>query len=196
MFYFTAASALVLTVSVGSSNGTPKQRTEGLIEACVEVSEAIDADKNTPKIYMRFDEFCDFNHMTDTAIAPHVAKLSQTQLKTYKDTFTELIRLVAFPNSGRAFQKGGADIQTTKINNGDATVMLVVDKPEEDIELEVLFHWKKKDKKWMLIDVDFDGASLTKDYQNQFGRIISKSGVDKLLNTLKKKLKQEKAKIK
>ncbi|MCK5689855.1 ABC transporter substrate-binding protein, partial [Myxococcota bacterium] len=40
-------------------------------------------------------------------------------------------------------------------------------------------------------DVLFDGASLVKDYSNQFARLIKKNGVDGLIEKMKKRLKKE-----
>ena len=61
---------------------------------------------------------------------------------------------------------------------------------EKDLDITTVFHWRKTAKGWRVVDVSFDGASLVKDYQNQFGRIIRKEGTDAFLNRLQARLEK------
>ena len=61
----------------------------------------------------------------------------------------------------------------------------------EDTDSKVTFHWASAAGTWRLYDVSFDNASLVKDYQNQFGRILEKDKAEGLLKKLAKKLEDK-----
>ena len=65
---------------------------------------------------------------------------------------------------------------------------------KEDFEITVTFHWMDSGSDWRIVDVSFDGASLVKDYQNQFGRIIDKEGAKGLLKRMVDRLQEEESK--
>jgi len=56
------------------------------------------------------------------------------------------------------------------------------------MEVGLIFHWVQVGKNFKLFDLSIDDASLVKDYQNQFGKIIKEEGADSLVNKLKKRL--------
>jgi ABC-type transporter MlaC component len=170
---------------------TPVERTESLLAAFKDVrAPAADGVAVSPedreankKAFAALDQHIDFDAITTAAIAPHKGKLNATQMKHYKEVFTELIRQVSYPRSGRLLARAQVKVGTPKGN--DVPVQLRV--PDEDVEVNVTFHWAK-DK---LVDASFDGASLVKDYQNQFGRILEKEGAAGLLAKLDKRLEAE-----
>ena len=65
---------------------------------------------------------------------------------------------------------------------------------KEDFEITVTFHWMDSGSDWRIVDVSFDGASLVKDYRNQFGRIIDKEGAKGLLKRMVDRLQEEESK--
>ena len=76
------------------------------------------------------------------------------------------------------------------LGGAGATVPMFITVEEDDLEMDTVFFWIISKGKWTLWDVSFDGSALTKDYQNQFGRIIKKDGVKGLLGKLVKKLEK------
>ena len=187
--------ALVLSFALPTVSDSPVSRTEDMISACKEIDQDDTQSASTSPAHAsnRFESYFDFTHMTNAAIAPHVKKFSPEQIKRYRELFTELIRLVAFPSSGKIFNTCQMEIGKSQIHGKVAQVPVTIAKPVEDINMDVVFHWHKNSE-WHVTDVDFDGASLVKDYQNQFGRIILKEGVDKLLEKLAKRLEEERKK--
>lgn len=63
--------------------------------------------------------------------------------------------------------------------------------PKKDMETTVTFRWVQTGGAWRIVDVDFDGSSLVKDYQNQFGRIIGKEGAAGLQKRIDDRLADE-----
>ena len=64
---------------------------------------------------------------------------------------------------------------------------VVPDVHVEELEVELVFHWSNQTPT-RVFDVSIDGSSLIKDYQNQFGRIIKKSGAKALLTKINNRL--------
>ena len=124
------------------------------------------------------------------ALGKSRGKLSAAQKKKFDDIFPRLIRLIAYPKSGAFLKTADTTLKAHKVQGGKAQVPQYVEVAEEDFEVDVVYFWEKK-KDWLLVDVSFDGAPLTKDYQNQFARIIKKDGADGLLAKLDKRLKEE-----
>ena len=106
----------------------------------------------------------------------------------------ELIRMVAYPDSGAFLNEAKITIGAAKINGNKADVEMEALLEEEDFETIATYHWHKVKKQWKLFDVSFDGDSLIKDYQNQFGGIIKEKGVKGLVDLLNKRHAKEKAK--
>jgi phospholipid transport system substrate-binding protein len=61
---------------------------------------------------------------------------------------------------------------------------------EPQIEINFLVG-KKKDGSFWVFDIAPEGASMTKTYRSQFLRIIQKDGVEKLFETMQKKLDED-----
>ncbi len=194
----TAVVALALSLPVAAAAKTPLERTNELIEALKAVKTAKEgeslspADKEANKAaFKKLDGFFDFQVLTSEPLVPHKAKLTADQQTKVKSMFGELIRLVAYPKSGsflrEAQVKLGAGAKPDEVAM-DAAI------PKDDLKTTVVFRWKDQGGAWRVIDVSFDGSSLIKDYQNQFGRIIDKDGAQGLLNKLTSRLDKERQK--
>jgi len=192
------ALACIFLASAAHAKKNPGQRTAALVAAFMKVkalpedgSELSTADKaSNKKAFATLDTYFDFDAMGAEIIRPHKEKYNKSQTAHLKDTFRQLIRLVAYPRSG-AFLKSAKRTPkkwSEKGKRGFGPLYLEVE--EDDIEMDVVFIWEGQ-KEWLLMDVSFDGAKLSIDYQNQFGRIIGKVGVDGLLKKLDKRLKKE-----
>ena len=198
--------ALALFSTAGAAQGaaSPKQRTLGLIEAFKAVKKAEGKDVLTEEdrrsnvaAFEKLDEFFDYDRMVNDPIEPHKAKFTPAQLERYRPMFKQLIRTIAYPDAGSFFRKATYTLVETMPDgpNGDrGDVQMEARVPDKDVDTVITFHWVRDKGQFLLYDVSFDGGSLTKDYQNQFGRIISKEGVDGLLARLDKRLHEEREK--
>ena len=137
------------------------------------------------------DAYFDFDRLTATAIAPHKKALSADQLARYHRDFTALIRLVAFPRSGAFVQQAKVELSPAAITGKKADVAMHGHVPDDDIDTRIVFKWEDVGGEWRVTDVSFDGVSMVKDYQNQFGKLIKKDGVEGFLKKLQSRLEQE-----
>jgi ABC-type transporter MlaC component len=171
----------------------PAARTEALIAAFQKVKPddgrlaAADRAANE-RAFAELDGFLDFDTLTAEPIRPHLAKFTPAQKQEFTGKFRQLIRLVAYPDSGSFFRKARRTVGAPRAVGADQVVDVVLRLPEEDLETKVSFHWRPVAGTLRLVDVDFDGDSLVRDYQNQFGRIVEKDGAAGLLRKADDKL--------
>lgn len=161
-----------------------RDRTTGLIQAFLAVKPA--PAENT-KTFAALDGFLHRQALLDGALGPHAKALSAEQRAKFDADFWALLRRIAYPDSGTFFRTAKHSI--TKATPGDpSTVVLHARVEKDDLETDITFVWKANGDALQLVDVSFDGASLLIDYQNQFGRIIAKKGVDGLLAVIAERL--------
>mgnify|MGYP001569520992 CR=1 FL=1 len=199
IFVSVALVGLMVSTAAAAESGAA-ERTDALIAAfkavkpMPETGELTAADKQANvKAFADLDGFFDYDRLTGDPIEPHKKSLGAAQQRRFREAFRELIRLVAFPNSGTFLSAAKTTVKPAQVNGTSAEVAMHTALPKEDVEIDVLFHWKKSAGAWRIVDVAFDGASLVKDYQNQFGRIITKKGGDGLMDTLEKRLTKERS---
>ena len=191
------STTLLFAATVAHAADEPRARTDALLGAFMRVkplpddgSVLSDGDKaSNRKVFEELDTYFDYDTFTKACLGANASKFSAEQRSRFDSVFKELIRRIAYPDSGTFLKKSKTKLNPAKIEGKKATVLLNVEVPAEDLEMETLFHWQNSGG-WRVVDVSFDGASLVKDYQNQFGRIITKDGVDGLLNKLDKRLKK------
>lgn len=162
----------------------PKQRTDEFVKAMIA------AKPGNEKTYKHIDQYINYDAITSETIAPHLAKFSIAQAKEFKTNLTALIRLVAYPQSGTFYKEAKYKYAEPKMKGSKAIVVQATYLPSEDLDMEIEYQWEKFNGNWMITDIGFDGDSMVKDYQNQFGRIISKDKVDGLIKRVNDKLKE------
>jgi phospholipid transport system substrate-binding protein len=147
--------------------------------------------KANEQIFAELDQFMDFETLTGKPIEPRASKFSPKQKSEFTSKFRDLVRRIAYPDSGQFFRdakmKMGAPVE-----KGPVTVVPIdASVPKDDLKTKLELFWAKKGTTLKLVDVAFDGDSLIQDYQNQFARIIDKEGVAGLL----KKMDDKKAEL-
>ena len=166
---------LLLGATVVQAAPSPKARSAQLIELTYQVkttegpalSKADQAANQT--LFKQLDTFIDFEKLTHGPVSVHTKSLTKKQIKTIKALFQKAIRTIAYPKTGGFLQKAELTWGEESTQGNKANVELNLWVESEDLETDITFHWFRTKKGWKLIDMSFDGASLVKDYQNQFG---------------------------
>ncbi len=205
---FAARALLLASLAAGftlGAAGTARaaapavDRTEAFIAAFKKVKSpdkptAADRKANEPA-FAELDRFMDFDAITSRAIEPRASKLSAKQKADFSSKFRELIRAIAYPNSGQFFRDAKLKIGDASEKNGATVVPIDARVVKDDLHTKMELYWSRPkgapDGALKLIDVAFDGDSLVADYQNQFARIVDKEGAAGLL----KKLDEKKAEL-
>ena len=164
----------------------PVARTQALIAAFQKVPARV---KGVPsdKGFAELDGFLDFDAITQDPIRPHLAKLDAKQRAEYTAKFREVVRLVAYPDTGAFFRSAKVKVGAARPGNGGSWVDLDTRSPEDSVDVRVGLLWKSDGGPLKVADLTFDGDSLIRDYQNQFGRILTKEGAAGLLKRLEDK---------
>jgi ABC-type transporter MlaC component len=164
----------------------PVARTQALIAAFQKVPARV---KGVPsdKGFAELDGFLDFDAITQDPIRPHLAKLDAKQRAEYTAKFREVVRLVAYPDTGAFFRSAKVKVGAARPGNGGSWVDLDTRSPEDSVDVRVGLLWKSVGGTLKVADLTFDGDSLIRDYQNQFGRILTKEGAAGLLKRLEDK---------
>ena len=160
----------------------PLHQTQSLIAALKNVKE------NDKKTYLKVDQYIDYDYMTTRSIAPHADYFSKQKSDQFRQLFQSLIRMVAYPQSSSFYNDAKSVLSTPVIIADTAQVKSETSIAKDDFEMEIIYQWKKSGGNWLLSDLLIDEDSLIKDYQNQFGRILKKDGVDVLMQKINDKI--------
>jgi ABC-type transporter MlaC component len=187
---------LLLLIVTSAQAADPIARTRELIGGFLAVKSipagtslsAADQAANC-KAFAALDPFFDFDAMTSEALRPVRGKFSEAQFRQYRTDFRELIRLVAYPNSGDFFRRAEFQLKA----GAPGAVVMDAHLKKEDLDTEVTFYWRDSGGSLRLVDASFDGDSLVKDYQNQFSRIVEKEGADGFVRKVREKLEKTRA---
>ena len=104
--------------SVALAKDEPIRRTESLIDAFKSVKSATEGKeltstdkKSNAKVYRRLDGFFDWEHLLGKPLEPHREKFSTEQLEHCQAVFKQLIRIIAYPDSGEFFREAKYSIK-------------------------------------------------------------------------------------
>lgn len=137
----------------------------------------------TDRAFADVDAFLDFDTITQEPIRPHLAKLDAGQRSAYAVKFRDIVRLVAYPDSGEFFRTARITFGEPRAGNGGTWVEMTA-RLKDGQETRIGLLWRTVKGVQRLADLTFDGDSLLRDYQNQFGRILDKEGAAGLLRRL------------
>jgi ABC-type transporter MlaC component len=181
-----AALALILALpSLALAAPDPALvRTEQMIAAFKKVKPGVPAQANAAA-FTELDSLIDYDTITSRTVEPRAAKFTAAQKAEFQKKFRELIRLIAYPDSGDFFRKAKLTFRSVKNEGPQTQVPFLAKLPEEDLETEVTLHWSKgAEGSLRIVDVSFDGDSLVRDYQNQISKIVDRDGVGGLFKKL------------
>lgn len=116
--------------------------------------------------------------LTDARRTEFVAAFRQHLSATYSHTSDEYTDEDLVVGDDHAEARGDWTVQTRVLGTKDGV-------RKEIAKLE--YRLRKKDDRWLIIDVTIDGVSLMANFRAQFQEILSNGGIDKLLKLLKEK---------
>ena len=182
----TLAVSLLLPLAQGATPPAEAlDRSKAVVQAFLKVPAKPGPARE--QAFAALDGFLDLDGMVSAAIAPRKDKLTPAELKRFQSRFRELLRLVAYTDSGDFFRTAKLAWGAPRADAEDALVPTKVSVPAEDLETELEWRWRRVGNAVKLVDVNFEGDSLVKDYQNQIARIVDKSGGAGLLKLLDEK---------
>ena len=185
------AVALVVSLTLPLAQGAAPapsaalDRSKGVVAAFLKVPAK--AGPARDQAFKDLDGFLDLEGMVASAIDPRKDKLSAAERGRFQKRFRDLLRVVAYTDSGDFFRSAKLTWGSPRVDGEDALVPCKVVVPAEDLQTELEFRWRQVGGAVRIVDVAFEGDSLTKDYQNQIARIVDKNGGAGLLKVLDEK---------
>lgn len=185
-------AALLPTLALAGLPEDGKKRTEAFIDRLMAVKQSdkgplpkADQDANA-KVFAELDGFFDWDYLMSEPVKPRAEKFTPAEKDEFTKKFREVLRLVAYPDSGSFFRTAKYKVNIGKETAPDR-VTVGIDAKKGDIETRVDVHFKKMGDVLKIYDVSFDDDSLVKDYQNQMVRIIDKGGAKDLIAKIDKR---------
>jgi phospholipid transport system substrate-binding protein len=149
---------------------------------------------NEKKVEAVFDELLDYEALAKDSLGDHWDERSAEEKKDFQDLLKRLVRTSYRKNLKKTLgyditYKGAVDAKKGKLVRTVAKSK--TNSREEPIGIDYLMH--EVDGKWKIQDIVTEGASLVRNYRNQFTRVIKKQGFAELMKKMKKKASKEKA---
>lgn len=185
--------ALILSSATGAqAQGTepaPRALTQQVVAAYIALNDAKAASerREAPAQFGGLDRYFDYDALSAAPFKGHRKVLKAKELAELQSTFRVLITQLTH-KSGEKLAEGQVTVGAARKFADTCAVDFEVNRPEDDITSQVTLVWRRQTAGWRVVDVAFDGASVTKDYENQFGRILKKDGAQALLTKLKERL--------
>jgi len=189
------AGAAFLALGAGRSPAFAQSGAEAMTRQTVDQALSILANKSTPVAQRQRDlrnliePRFDFTEMSRSAIGYHWRTLTPAQRAEFTQVFTAFIedaylskiqdysgQKVEF-GAQRSLGQGYAEVDTKIIQAGKNPVPLT-------------YLLEQKDGSWKIYDITVDNISIVANYRNQFNRVISDQGFDKLMADLRAKQRQ------
>jgi len=132
----------------------------------------------------------DSEEIARRSLGIHWQKLTEEQKKEFTRLFIQLIK----KNYSSTLDRYTADAQFSfdeeNIEGEYAEVRTRITAPVQEKTYSVVYRLHRKTGTWLIYDVVAENVSLVQNYRNQFSRIIDKSSVEGLFDTLKQKLEE------
>jgi phospholipid transport system substrate-binding protein len=139
------------------------------------------------KIFNIALELFNFDEMSKRTLGKEWKQFSNEQQKQFAHLFARFLaniyyqRLEEYTNETVKYidQRQHKDKSLVK-------TIIVTQKSEVPMDYKLL----QSDNRWQVYDISIEGVSLVQNYRSQFYKILSKQGIDDLMNMMKQKLGQ------
>jgi len=138
------------------------------------------------RILQAAEDRFDWEALARRALARNWRKASSSQRKEFTDLFRKLIEDTYLQRvdgySGEKVEYLGERVE------GDTAVVEVRIVDRKGTQIPVTYRMRRKNGRWLVIDVTIEGVSLVNNYRSQFKAILRRSSFDELLNRLRQKV--------
>jgi phospholipid transport system substrate-binding protein len=133
----------------------------------------------------------DYEELGKRAMAEHWDTLKPAQQKEFVATFKEMLEK-NYVKQLRSNLDYKVSYKDEKVTGDEAVVQSIVkvNTKGKSTDAEIVYKMHKGPNGWVVWDIITDEVSLVRNYKNQFHKIITEQGYDKLLEKMKSKLKE------
>jgi phospholipid transport system substrate-binding protein len=166
----------------------------GVVKAADAEVQRVLAAKETDaaqKLAARADLYIDFTELARRALGQDWAGLSRAQREAFTSTMKRYLR-ASYAKNALGSGRGNARVEygAETVEAHEATVATTLALKEERVPVVYKLFQADGRQAWKIYDVVTDDVSLVTTYNDQFRKVIAKSGFDGLLRSLKARLAQ------
>ena len=185
---------ILLVIPLQGYAATPKETVETGVNNVIKTLgdpdfKAKSKDEQIATIGAEIDKIFDFKELSRRTLGKQWRKMSAEQQTEFVQLFRELLqgvyadRLLAYSDQKVLFEK------EIMLKKGRAEVQSYL-QTSDGKKIPLFYRLTDKSGSWKVYDIIIEGVSMVKNYRTQFRKIISKDSPDKLLEILRKKVKQ------
>ena len=187
------AVALVLIAPVAPAHaGQPMETVRAGVERAMKVFEnpALTGAGHTAERHRELSAIArglfDFEEMSRRALGSHWSARTPAERRAFVNVFTKLLETTYFAQIDTYVGGSTLRYEAENIKGDDATVRTIIGSAK-GTEIVVNYRLLRQDDRWLIYDVDFEGATLINNYRAQFNKIIRSSSFETLLHQLNQK---------
>jgi len=147
-------------------------------------SEILRSAKNPTALLLVLDEVVDYEAMAQSAMHDHWSGMTDVERLEFRMMMGILVR--------RSYQRNIKGVVGWKVawtSEGDFVRGVAVPPRSSRAEpVEVGYRLRNEDGGYKVVDIEFEGMSLSENYRRQFDRIIKKEGLGGLLGRMREKV--------
>ena len=147
--------------------------------------EAKKAERRT-KIMDEIKKGFDFREMSRRVLGKTWRKIDAAEQENFTIIMTKLLENV-YVGKLETYTGGDIEYVSENIKGKRAQVTTLIE--DNGVELPVHYIMRQKGENWMVYDINIEGVSLVRNYQEQFKSILRKEKFDGLVDTLNEKNK-------
>lgn len=193
LMFALLGSQVAIAGKEDSAMSLVKETTNKIMATLREKKKAIDADPDlvTELVDKIVLPHFDFAKMSQWTLGKYWDKASADQQKRFIDEFKLLLI--------RTYSKALADntdkevvFKSAKISKKhDDEAIVETEVPQSGgFPIPIVYRMHSDGKAWKVFDVNIDGISLVSNYRSSFSREVRKSGIDKLIESMKTRNKK------
>jgi len=124
------------------------------------------------------------------SLGVHWQKLTNEQKEEFTQLFIELVKKSYGSTLDRYSTEAQFLFDGEQVEGEYAEVQTRIKAPSQEDPFSVVYRLHQQNGTWLIYDVVAENVSLVQNYRNQFARIIDKSSVEGLFDSLKHKLEE------
>ena len=186
--------AICLMLPLQGYCATPKETVENGVNKVIKTLgdpafKAKAKDEQIAVIGKEIDHIFDFKELSKRTLGREWKKMSAEQQKEFVKLFKQLLqgvyadRLLAYSDQKVVFEK------ELMLKKGRAEVQSYI-LTSDGNKIPLFYRLSDKSGSWKTYDIIIEGVSMVKNYRTQFKQILAKDSPDKLIEILRKKVKE------
>ena len=178
----------VYALSIEEENIATVMKTKIDLVTTLLQNKEISKENKSKQIFKTFDPVFDYPLMSRLTLGKQWKKLSHEQKKEFEELFTAKLKQSYIDKLDLYTDEKVIIKETKKVKKTRIKLFTELIGKEENFEIIYKFHKSKKNKDWMIYDVEIIGVSIMQTYRKQFAGILKTESFEVLLKKLKNKV--------